>query len=130
MIFHFIEKLPIKKLIKFSHKLPNNSIDSLLVANCDNPFFSHNLFAKRFLELVSTIRRISGQNRLILLESPPGCGKSTFLNNLIQKVKECASTPDGLFTKPTGELIPKQFKEFSNPKNIIISLKTAKKMEL
>lgn len=100
MIFHFIEKLPIKKASKiFSQIAEQFNLDGLLVENCDNPFFSDNLFAKRFLELVLTIKRISGQNRLILFEGPPGSGKSTFLNNLIQKVEEYASTTDGTLFK-------------------------------
>lgn len=100
MIFHFIQKLPIKKASKiFSQITEQFNLDGLLVENCDNPFFSDNLFAKRFLELVSTIKRISGQNRLILFEGPPGSGKSTFLNNLIQKVEEYSSTTDGTLFK-------------------------------
>ncbi|MGQ9819327.1 MAG: serine protein kinase PrkA [Candidatus Kapaibacteriales bacterium] len=100
MIFHYIEKLPIKKANKiFSQITEQFNLDGLLVENCDNPFFSDNLFAKRFLELVSTIKRISGQNRLILFEGPPGSGKSTFLNNLIQKVEEYASLPEGALYK-------------------------------
>lgn len=100
MIFHYIEKMPEKKASKiFSQITEQFNLDGLLVKNCDNPFFADNLFAKRFLELLSTIKRISGQNRLILFEGPPGSGKSTFLNNLIQKAEEYASTSDGSLYK-------------------------------
>lgn len=100
MILYYIKKTPNKKSNKiFSQVTDLFDLDGLLVKDCDNPFFADNLFAKRFIELVSTIKRISGQNRLILFEGPPGSGKSTFLNILIQKVEEYAGSAEGSLYK-------------------------------
>ncbi len=60
----------------------------LFIEGCDNPFFADRLFANRFMKLISAFREGVQNNRIYLFEGPPGSGKSTFLNNLLQHLEE------------------------------------------
>ncbi len=72
---------------------------NLFVNNCDNPFLADRLFANRFMNLVKALRKGTQDNRIYLFEGPPGSGKSTFLNNLLQKLEEYTRTPEGTMYK-------------------------------
>ncbi len=68
---------------------------SLFIMGCDVPFFADRLFSYRFMNLVKLFRQGSQQKRIYLFEGPPGSGKSTFLNNLLQKFEDYTKTPEG-----------------------------------
>jgi hypothetical protein len=68
----------------------------LFVADSDRPFFADRLFANRFMEQVEALRRGTQQNKIYIFDGPPGCGKSTFLNNLLMKFEEYTKTEEGL----------------------------------
>ena len=68
----------------------------LFVAGTDHPFFADRLFANRLISLVEAWKRGAQQNKIYLFKGPPGCGKSTFLNNLLMKFEEYANTDAGL----------------------------------
>ncbi len=68
---------------------------NLFVKNLDNPFFTDRLFANRFVRQMESLRRGSQQNRIYVFVGPPGCGKSIFLNNLLQKFEEYTETKEG-----------------------------------
>jgi len=68
----------------------------LFVVNSDRPFFADRLFANRFLNHVAAMKSGARQNKIYIFEGPPGSGKSTFLNNLLMKFEEYASTEEGL----------------------------------
>jgi predicted Ser/Thr protein kinase len=61
----------------------------------DYPFFADRLFANRLVNLVNSFRRGLQQNRIYIFEGPHGCGKSTFLNNLLMKFEQYAKTEEG-----------------------------------
>lgn len=67
----------------------------LFVEGTDHPFFADRLFANRLINHVSTFRRGSQQNRILIFEGPHGCGKSTFLNNLLLKFEQYTNTEEG-----------------------------------
>jgi predicted Ser/Thr protein kinase len=67
----------------------------LFVENSDHPFFADRLFANRFIKHSEAMRHGAQQNKIYIFEGPPGCGKSTFLNNLLRKFEEYANTPEG-----------------------------------
>lgn len=67
----------------------------LLVEGADNPFFADRLFANRFIRQVESLKQGSQQNRIYVFEGPHGCGKSTFLNNLLRKFEEYSDTNEG-----------------------------------
>ncbi|MBW1994145.1 MAG: serine protein kinase PrkA, partial [Deltaproteobacteria bacterium] len=68
----------------------------LFVEGADHPFFADRLFANRLISLVDTMMRSSQQNKIYIFKGPPGCGKSTFLNNLLLKFEEYANTEKGM----------------------------------
>jgi predicted Ser/Thr protein kinase len=68
----------------------------LFVAGTDRPFFADRLFANRLVKLAEALRKGAQQNKIYIFEGPPGCGKSTFLNNLLLKFEKYANTEKGL----------------------------------
>lgn len=67
----------------------------LFAENTDNPFFADRLFANRLINLVDALKRGAQQNKIYIFEGPHGCGKSTFLNNLLMKFEKYANTEEG-----------------------------------
>jgi len=67
----------------------------LFVEDVDHPFFADRLFANRLVSLVDTMKRSAQQNKIYIFRGPPGCGKSTFLNNLLKKFETYANTEAG-----------------------------------
>jgi predicted Ser/Thr protein kinase len=67
----------------------------LFVEDTDRPFFADRLFANRLVNLVKALRQGVQQNKIYIFEGPPGCGKSTFLNNLLFKFEKYTNTEDG-----------------------------------
>ena len=67
----------------------------LFVEASDHPFFADRLFANRFMNQVEALRRGAQQNKIYIFDGPPGCGKSTFLNNLLMKFEEYTKTEEG-----------------------------------
>jgi predicted Ser/Thr protein kinase len=74
----------------------NYDFNELFVSGADHPFFADRLFGNRLIHLAESMRRGAQQNKMYIFEGPPGCGKSTFLNNLLAKFEEYAKTPEGL----------------------------------
>ena len=77
--------------VGFHHYEFNN----LFVDGADNPFFADRIFANRFVDHVKALKSGSQQNKIYVFDGPPGCGKSTFLNNLLKKFEEYANTEAG-----------------------------------
>jgi len=69
--------------------------ERLFVEDSDHPFFADRLFANRLINHVEALRRGAQQNKIYIFDGPPGCGKSTFLNNLLMKFEEYSNTEDG-----------------------------------
>ncbi|MGD8367215.1 MAG: serine protein kinase PrkA [Desulfobacterales bacterium] len=68
----------------------------LFVEGTDHPFFADRLFANRLIKHVEALKRGAQQNKIYIFDGPPGCGKSTFLNNLLLKFEEYANSGDGV----------------------------------
>jgi len=67
----------------------------LFVEGSDHPYFADRLFANSLINLVEALKRGAQQNKIYIFEGPPGCGKSTFLNNLLMRFEEYANKEDG-----------------------------------
>ncbi|MBR9981226.1 MAG: serine protein kinase PrkA [Desulfatitalea sp.] len=67
----------------------------LFVEGSDHPFFADRLFANRLIKQVESMRQGAQQNKIYIFDGPHGCGKSTFLNNLLTRFEEYANTEEG-----------------------------------
>ena len=68
----------------------------LFVEGTDNPFFADRLFSNRLIALSDSLKRGAQQNKIYIFRGPPGCGKSTFLNNFLRKFEEYSNASQGL----------------------------------
>ncbi len=68
----------------------------LFVEGSENPYFTDRLFANRLMVHMEGLRHGAQQNRIYIFHGPHGCGKSTFLNNLLKKFEEYANTDEGM----------------------------------
>lgn len=73
----------------------NYDFSRLFIKNVDRPFFADRLFANRLINHVQAMKSGARQNKIYIFEGPPGSGKSTFLNNLLQKFEEYANSETG-----------------------------------
>lgn len=78
--------------------------DELLIKDCESPFYADRFFTKRFMQIINNIRQSGQINRIYLFEGPPGSGKSTFLNNLLNKIQNYTTLPEGIFLKTVWHL--------------------------
>lgn len=74
----------------------NYDCSRLFAEGLDNPFFADRLFASRLIRLVESLKQGSQQNKIYVFDGPPGCGKSTFLNNLLRRFEDYTNTEAGL----------------------------------
>lgn len=82
----------------------NYDFSELFVKGCDDPFFADRLFANRLMNLIEEFKKGIQNNHIYLFEGPPGSGKSTFLNNLLQKIEAYNRTKEGIFYKTVWRL--------------------------
>jgi len=83
----------------------------LFVEGSDNPYFPDMLFANRFMKQMEYLRHGAQQNRIYIFHGPHGCGKSTFLNNLLKKFEQYANTDEGLRYEVVWRLDIKKIQE-------------------
>ncbi len=73
----------------------NYDFSRLFVEGSDHPFFADRLFSNRLMKQVDSMRQGAQQNKIYIFDGPHGCGKSTFLNNLLTKFEAYANTAEG-----------------------------------
>jgi predicted Ser/Thr protein kinase len=64
------------------------------------------------VKLVEALKRGTQQNKIYIFKGPPGCGKSTFLNNMLTKFEEYANTDDGMRFETVWRFDRKVFGQF------------------
>lgn len=89
--------------------------DRLFVEGSDHPFFADRLFANRLITHVEALKRGTQQNKIYIFDGPPGCGKSTFLNNLLKKFETYANTAEGSRFEVVWHLDRKLFGSLNDP---------------
>ncbi len=68
----------------------------LFVENTDTPFFADLPLANRLLRFADSFKEGAQQNKIYVFIGPPGSGKSTFLNNLLQRFEEYTHSHEGI----------------------------------
>jgi predicted Ser/Thr protein kinase len=91
-----------------SIRFVNYDCSKLFVEGSDNPFFADRLFANRLIKHVEALRLGAQQNKIYIFDGPHGCGKSTFLNNLLRKFEEYAKTDAGMRYETVWRIQPEQ----------------------
>ncbi len=84
----------------------------LFVEDSDNPFFADRLFANRIMNLAEGLKKGGHRNSILLFEGPPGSGKSTFLNQLLQKLEDYAKTDAGTTYKVFWKITLKALEKY------------------
>ncbi len=118
-VFHDMVKTCVGEGIDEYHDDPESisfvsyDFSRLLVEDADHPFFADRLFANRFINHIEALRRGAQQNKIYIFDGPPGCGKSTFLNNLLRKFEEYTNTEDGSRFETVWRLDRKLFGGFT-----------------
>jgi len=92
----------------------------LFIEGSDHPFFADRLFANRLVNLAEAMKRGAQQNKIYIFRGPHGCGKSTFLNNLLKKFEQYANTEDGLCYETVWRLYPKMLGEGADSTNLAV----------
>lgn len=112
--FHDMVKMYVGEGIEEHPDDPENvgfmdyDFNRLLAEGSDHPFFADRLFSNRFINLVQSLRMGNQQNKIYIFYGPPGCGKSTFLNNLLTKFEEYNNrTKEGVRWETVWRLDPK-----------------------
>ncbi len=95
----------------------------LLIDDCDNPFFADKLFADRFMNLVNGFKDGTRKNQIVLFDGPPGSGKSTFLNNLLQKLEEYTHSKEGAMFTTYWKLDIEKLGGYSLTKDLLEAIK-------
>ncbi len=96
--FHDMIKSHVFELEENSERSAVTKYDTskLFTEDADAPYFPDMLFANRFMKQMDYLRHGAQQNRIYVFYGPHGCGKSTFLNNLLEKFEQYANTQEGL----------------------------------
>lgn len=85
----------------------------LFVEGSDSPFFADRLFSNRLVQLAENFRHGSLQNKIYIFIGPHGCGKSTFLDNLLAKLEQYANSEEGCTYEALWRLDRKLLGSFS-----------------
>ncbi|MCK5147264.1 serine protein kinase PrkA [bacterium] len=97
MVYHYVEKgVDEYPDDPESINYINYDFGKIFSNDSGTPFFADRLFANRFMDLADSMKSGAQQNKIYIFKGPPGCGKSTFLNNLLLKFEEYANTEQGM----------------------------------
>jgi len=68
---------------------------NLFIRGTNKPYFVDRLFSNRLINLANSFKHGNMQNKIYVFSGPHGCGKSTFLENLLLKCQEFSKTQEG-----------------------------------
>lgn len=72
------------------------NLDPLFIDGSQKPFFADRLFANRIVNLAESFRLSAAPSKIYVFKGPAGSGKSTFLNNLLDKCEQFVRHDKGL----------------------------------
>ncbi|SMC69066.1 putative serine protein kinase, PrkA [Desulfocicer vacuolatum DSM 3385] len=99
-VFHDMMTSHVKRLEDADEQDELDRIDydctRLFVEGSENPYFTDRLFANRLMKHMEGLRHGAQQNQIYIFHGPHGCGKSTFLNNMLKKFESYANSDAGM----------------------------------
>ncbi len=101
----------------------------LFEVGADRPFFADRLFANRFVNAVDAMSAGAQQNKIYVFKGPPGCGKSTFLNNLLKRFEAYMNTDEGTRYEVIWRLDPSAFGPLSRHDSLPLVERLAELLE-
>ena len=99
---------------------------STLLESSAEPFFADRIFANKFVKMVDSMKSGAKQNKVYIFEGPAGSGKTSFVNNLIDKLEEYSHTEEGKFYETVWKIDPNLFRDLK-PETIGFQTKTEQK---
>lgn len=81
----------------------------LFVDETENPFFADRLLANRLINVADSLKGGVVRNKMLLFVGPPGSGKSTFLNNLLQKLEKFTGSDVGVMYETIWQIDTEKF---------------------
>ena len=66
-----------------------------LSVRASRPYFADRLFGNRLMALINSFDQMVDRNKIYIFEGPPGSGKSTFLNNFLDRFENYMKTEEG-----------------------------------
>ncbi len=76
----------------------------LFIQESEAPYFADRLFGNRFMELIHSFDQVVDRNKIYMFEGPPGSGKSTFLNNFLERFERYMKTGQGELYETTWKI--------------------------
>src|SRR3989339_78221 len=109
--FEFVRENP-KKYLRCIKQIVSDGIVSAVKKEVDNDpesinfnqidcskifdtFMPDTLFANRFIQKIEGMKIGATQNKIYIFRGPPGCGKSTFMDDLLKFITEYTNSPEG-----------------------------------
>ncbi len=109
MINHYIEEDDEYKDDPQNINYKTINCERLLVKGTVTPFFADLPLANRLVRLADSFKEGAQQNKIYVFIGPPGSGKSTFLNNLLQRFQEFTHTNEGMYFEVLWRLDENKF---------------------
>jgi predicted Ser/Thr protein kinase len=81
----------------------------LFVKDSENPFFADRLLANRLVSVADSFKSGALRNKMMVFIGPPGSGKSTFLNNLMNRMEQYADTEAGVMYETVWQIDVEKF---------------------
>ncbi|OGV39697.1 MAG: hypothetical protein A2020_08710 [Lentisphaerae bacterium GWF2_45_14] len=99
----------------------------LFVDDTENPFFADRLLANRLINVSDSLKGGVVRNKMLLFVGPPGSGKSTFLNNLLQKLEKYTEMDVGVMYETIWQIDTEKL-DFSLPSGASVEMSPSKEL--
>ena len=119
-MIHYYVKTPINNNSSnsISSQYLKYDCSKLFIENTENPFFADRLFANKLINVVDSLKTAVIRNKMMLFVGPRGSGKSTFLNNLLEKLEKFTQLPEGIMYETVWEIDIEKIENISGYKLI------------
>lgn len=104
------------------------NLDNLFIKDTRIPFFADRLFANRLVNLAKSFRMSAAPNKIYIFKGPAGSGKSTFLNNLLDKLERYVRSDNGILYEAVWR-IPVEPEELNNISELTHGKTNAQKVQ-